>query len=115
MSADCQQITKCDRKNTLSADRFGWLQAVLIGGIRPKRRQPSGHGPTPAAELDREDGSACSVVEVVPEELGGEPAVATAATTRATRGSSHYRPSCNSVVPCAVSRPVRHPGKQLAA
>jgi hypothetical protein len=48
-------------------------------------------------------------VEVVAEELGASLRWETAATTRATRGSSHYRPSCNSVVPCGVSRPVRLP------
>jgi hypothetical protein len=53
LSADCQQITYCDRQNTLSTDRFGWLQTVLMRWIRQKRRQPRGRGPAPPARLDR--------------------------------------------------------------
>jgi hypothetical protein len=59
---------------------------VLCGGIRHKRRQPSGRGLTPAATWTAEDGSARSVVEVVAEELGPSLRWATATTTRTTRG-----------------------------
>jgi hypothetical protein len=68
--ADCQQITCCDRENTLSADRFG----VTSGGPDEVGFVMSGGAEwswaAPAATWTAEDGSARSTVEVLAEELG---------------------------------------------
>jgi single-strand DNA-binding protein len=53
-----------------------------------KGQPGGGRGSAPAAELDREDGSARSAVEVLAEELGPSLRWATATTTRATRSQS---------------------------
>jgi hypothetical protein len=41
LSAACQQITPCDRGNTLSADRFGWLQAIRQAALMVEPRSPT--------------------------------------------------------------------------
>jgi single-strand DNA-binding protein len=82
LSADCQQITSGEQTSTLSADRFGWLQAVpdqvgfvIRGGSRVVvgRLQQLAWTARMAAR---------STVEVVAEELGPSLRWATAMPVR---------------------------------